>query len=1035
MAKGWKKLCRLRGHESRIERIAWSPDGGRIATASLDGRVILWDPQTKKPTVERVVGPPALSVNWSPHGDALAVSVADRMPIDSTYDHVEAESEMYEGRGGEDELLRTFEASVTPPGGEPDWDRYEGAMNLRVLDATSGLQIAALDSGPSSEVPVDVVWLDDMEHLAAAFPGGVGVWDIKSGHFVGKLQESGGHDFRVLLKLLGGRLLGVGPEIDRAFIWDIGPAALTMQLPVYGGISGSVDPGTGRVAIGTDSGLVQILNPSSPGSREHALEGHAGGVTGASFSADGRLLATIARDGVKLWSTEDWTLLSEVRKKIPGATSGDIAFSPTELTLAVLGADENEVSLWSFDLPALAAKQNRPATVHYANAKVVLVGDTGVGKSGLGLVLAGKTFQPTDSTHQRNIWNLSSDDTTGDQPEHREVFLWDLAGQPGYRLLHQLHLADIAVALIVFDARNELDPLSGVRYWCRALDQAARISDSDTDAIARILVAARMDRGGAKVSDDDLRAAREQFHLSEYVTTSAKEGAGIQTLRQRIEEAIDWSQIPKVSSTGLFESIRRFLVAKRSSSVVLTRESDLRDTFSQTGAAPEKDVLDEFRVCVDRLQSRGLLRRLTFGDLVLLRPEVLDAYAAAVINAAANEKDGLGAIKEADVRSGSFLIPEDDRLKDREAEKLLLIATIEDLLKHEVALREDSGSGSYLVFPTQTKKSAAADKTLKPWCAFNFEGPIAHIWATLVVRLSHSEVFVRDSAGLNFASFRGAGRTVGMKLSSTDEGAGKLELLSEPVASGGEIMQLFEGFVLAHLERRGLPGSIEVSYVMTCKECDFLIPNQLLDALEGQRSFHCPSCASELQLESRRSLDDPSRTRKSIKKLQKSADQERSRVAARTSVQGKVEVHEFDAFLAHNSRDEETVVGLAERLRDHGLNPWLDKDQIPPGRWFQDIIQEAIGKVGSAVVILGESGLGRWQALELRAFLSQCIERHIPVIPTLLPEAEIPEVVRPFTSELQVVRFEKTIDETEAFADLVWGITGERKDRERILRG
>ena len=321
----------------------------------------------------------------------------------------------------------------------------------------------------------------------------------------------------------------------------------------------------------------------------------------------------------------------------------------------MLGPHSNEIGLWALELPVLAATQDRPRTVHYANAKVVLVGDTGVGKSGLGLVLAGKTFEPTDSTHQRNIWTLSSADTLGSQPEHREVFLWDLAGQPGYRLLHQLHLSDVAVALIVFDSRNDLDPLAGVRYWSRALDQAVRLAESE-HRIARILVAARMDRGTIKVADAELSEVREHFQLDTYVTTSAKEGAGIEGLREQIIKAIDWSAIPKVSSTGLFEAIRRFLVAKRSTDAVLTSESELRDGFSKTGAAPEQDVLNEFRVCVDRLQARGLLRRLSFGDLVLLRPEMLDAYAAAIINAAANEPDGLGAVKEADIRNANFLI-------------------------------------------------------------------------------------------------------------------------------------------------------------------------------------------------------------------------------------------------------------------------------------------------------------------------------------------------------------------------------------------
>ena len=46
----------------------------------------------------------------------------------------------------------------------------------------------------------------------------------------------------------------------------------------------------------------------------------------------------------------------------------------------------------------------------YANAKVLLLGDSGVGKTSLGMVLAGKEFSPTESTHGRRIWLLQAAD-------------------------------------------------------------------------------------------------------------------------------------------------------------------------------------------------------------------------------------------------------------------------------------------------------------------------------------------------------------------------------------------------------------------------------------------------------------------------------------------------------------------------------------------------------------------------------------------------------------------------------------------------
>jgi CHASE2 domain-containing sensor protein len=139
----------------------------------------------------------------------------------------------------------------------------------------------------------------------------------------------------------------------------------------------------------------------------------------------------------------------------------------------------------------------------------------------------------------------------------------------------------------------------------------------------------------------------------------------------------------------------------------------------------------------------------------------------------------------------------------------------------------------------------------------------------------------------------------------------------------------------------------------------------------------------------------------------------------------------YDVFLAHNSQDKPAVLAVAAALRRRGLSPWVDVEQIPPGRWLQDVLQSAILEVRATAIFLGPAGLGRWQALELRAFVSQCIERHIPVIPVLLPGVvEIPQSLV-FLRELNCVSFRRSTNEVEALDRLVWGITGRRPAKRR----
>lgn len=135
---------------------------------------------------------------------------------------------------------------------------------------------------------------------------------------------------------------------------------------------------------------------------------------------------------------------------------------------------------------------------------------------------------------------------------------------------------------------------------------------------------------------------------------------------------------------------------------------------------------------------------------------------------------------------------------------------------------------------------------------------------------------------------------------------------------------------------------------------------------------------------------------------------------------------QFDVFLAYNSQDNNQVRIIARKLEQRGLNVWIDEDQIPPGRPFQDVIQQAIQNVKSAAIFIGLEGLGRWQVLEQRSLLSQLVNANIPVIPVLLPGVNrIPNDLS-FLQNLNWVNFSNGIDDDQALDKLEWGITQQR---------
>ena len=195
-----------------------------------------------------------------------------------------------------------------------------------------------------------------------------------------------------------------------------------------------------------------------------------------------------------------------------------LAVSAVDGLLALIDAGAAELVLvrdWDRTVSTPAA------TTTYANAKVLLLGDSGVGKSGLAMVLAGEEFRATESTHGRRIWRLPAAEEPESSGDNRDVLLWDLAGQPGYRIVHQLHLAGAALALILFDAKSETAPLAGVQHWARAVRHA---HPAAAGGLTTFLVAARADRGGINVSNQRIHKLMADFALDELLQDQREGG-------------------------------------------------------------------------------------------------------------------------------------------------------------------------------------------------------------------------------------------------------------------------------------------------------------------------------------------------------------------------------------------------------------------------------------------------------------------------------------------------------------------------------
>lgn len=101
----------------------------------------------------------------------------------------------------------------------------------------------------------------------------------------------------------------------------------------------------------------------------------------------------------------------------------------------------------------------------------------------------------------------------------------------------------------------------------------------------------------------------------------------------------------------------------------------------------------------------------------------------------------------------------------------------------------------------------------------------------------------------------------------------------------------------------------------------------------------------------------------------------------------------FDVFLCHNSKDKPEVKEIRDRLKQFGLRPWLDEQElIAGGRWLK-LLQEKIIQVDSAAIFFGNHGVGRVQEHEIEILSNEAMKRELPLIPVLLKNIiEVPEL-------------------------------------------
>jgi nucleotide-binding universal stress UspA family protein len=309
---------------------------------------------------------------------------------------------------------------------------------------------------------------------------------------------------------------------------------------------------------------------------------------------------------------------------------------------------------------------------------------------------------------------------------------------------------------------------------------------------------------------------------------------------------------------------------------------------------------------------------------------------------------------------------------------------------------------------------------------FRFVGPIENIYATLIVRLTRSDRFTRADTWQSAAKFAAEEGTCTVALKFDGEGEAELLIGYEQVPD--ETRKQFERFVHTHLERWATPGTITRERQHSCQDCGVAFTSEMVrEVIRRRRPYiMCPVCEQRVPL---RDDYEANGTDQSTAQMDASADAGREIEAATAVLRGKTavlrgkdDVAEYDVFLSYNWRDKDAVRSIARQLRNRGLRPWMDERQLRPGLPWQPELEEIIGRVPAAAVVIGAQR-GPWQTKEIQAFNQQSASRGCVIVPVLLPDANTADLSI-FLQGLTWVNL--AVPEPDPIDQLVWGVTGQQ---------
>mmetsp|Transcript_22271 Transcript_22271/g.37779 ORF Transcript_22271/g.37779 Transcript_22271/m.37779 type:complete len:213 (+) Transcript_22271:172-810(+) len=170
--------------------------------------------------------------------------------------------------------------------------------------------------------------------------------------------------------------------------------------------------------------------------------------------------------------------------------------------------------------------------------KLLLIGDSGVGKSCLLLRFSDDSFTPSFITTIGIDFKIRTIELEG---KRIKLQIWDTAGQERFRTITTAYYRGAMGILLVYDVTDEKS-FSNIRNWIRNIEQHA------TENVNKMLIGNKCDMVDKRVVEADRGKALADEYTIKFMETSAKSSINVEeafiTLAKDIKKRLIDSQEP-----------------------------------------------------------------------------------------------------------------------------------------------------------------------------------------------------------------------------------------------------------------------------------------------------------------------------------------------------------------------------------------------------------------------------------------------------------------------------------------------------------